>query len=445
MRNSLSLTLRLSKGAARHDRRSWGERQTVLAAGLAVAIGLSGAAPADAAALVRAVRQITAPATTRLIVELSGPARYRLERAAARPELGVPSRIYVDLLDTRLTDAAVAARALPQGPVLRVRGTQPAGSTTRLILDVADLSQYGAFPMLDPFRLIIDVRGAPRDGRPPIEIPGAAPSSVGTRRAAPPPAGSERDTVVASVPRAAGPQPAPAPPPHRFKVVVDPGHGGKDPGALGAGGVAEKDVVLAIALQLRERLAAAGLAVVLTREADDFLPLEERTARANAEQADLFVSIHTNASPNPSLSGIETYYLNNTNDRATIRLAEMENGLRDMTGRSRQERDVSLILSDLIQSYKIEESVTVAEHLQKALVAHLAGQGRAVNDLGVKQGPFYVLVGAGMPCVLVEVSFLTHPEEGARLAHRAYQAAIAEGLLRGIRRVVENTRFTENL
>jgi N-acetylmuramoyl-L-alanine amidase len=403
-------------------------------------MGVAVAAQADAGALVRAVRQITAPATTRLIVELSEPAHYRLERAAARPDLGVPSRIYVDLLDTRLTDAAVAARALPQGPVLRVRGTQPAGSTTRLILDVADLNQYGAFPMLDPFRLIIDVRGTPRSGPPLAEAPAATSATT-----AAPATNRERDAVVASAPHTSRQQATPAILPHRFKVVLDPGHGGKDPGAVGAGGVAEKDVVLEIALQLRERLGADGLDVVLTRDTDVFLPLEERTARANAEQADLFVSIHTNASANPSLSGIETYYLNNTNDRATIRLAEMENGLRNATGGGWPERDVSLILSDLIQSYKIEESVALAEHLQKALVTHLDAQGRGVNDLGVKQGPFYVLVGAGMPCVLVEVSFLTHPEEGARLAQRPYQAAIAEGLLRGIRRFVENTRSAENL
>ena len=228
-------------------------------------------------------------------------------------------------------------------------------------------------------------------------------------------------------------------------MVRDPGHGGKDPGALSGGGVAEKDVVLAISLQLRERLAAAGFDVVLTRDTDVFIPLEERTARANAEQADLFVSIHGNASPNARLSGVETYYLNNTNDRATIRLAEMENGLRAMTGRSGRDHDASLILSDLIQSYKIEESVALAEQLQKAVVGDLGTYGWTANNLGVKRGPFYVLVGAGMPCVLVEVSFLTHPDEGARLAQPGYQQAIADGLLRGIQRFVENARVAENL
>jgi N-acetylmuramoyl-L-alanine amidase len=239
---------------------------------------------------------------------------------------------------------------------------------------------------------------------------------------------------------------APALPHRRFKVVLDPGHGGKDPGAIGADGLAEKDVVLSIAHRLKVRLASEpNLDVGLTRDTDVFLALEERTARANAEQADLFVSIHANASPNPDLSGVETYYLNNTDDHATIRLAEMENGLRTVTGGGRRDHDVALILSDLIQSYKIQESVALAEQVQRALVASLDGRGSPVNNLGVKRGPFYVLVGAGMPCVLVEVSFLTNREEAARLADTTYQETIADGLLRGIRQFVENTRVAENL
>ncbi|HVO22877.1 MAG TPA: N-acetylmuramoyl-L-alanine amidase [Candidatus Margulisiibacteriota bacterium] len=426
-----------------------------------VALMLLAAARAHATPVVRAVRQITSPATTRLIVELSEPAHFRLERSTARPELGIPPRLYVDLLDTRLNNPGVAAVALPQGPALRVRAAEHDGSTTRLILDVPGLSEFGAFPMLDPFRLIIDVRGTPRLGTP-ASVPadhtlradaphgGAQPPTPAVaqpQRPVPTQAKQQSDTVVASVPRSSADRqrpPPPAVPPGRLKIVLDPGHGGKDPGAIGVGAIAEKDIVLAIALQLRDRLQVAGFNVVLTRDSDVFIPLEERTARANAEQADLFVSIHGNASPNPRLSGVETYYLNNTNDRATIRLAEMENGLRAVTGGGRG-HDVSLILSDLIQSYKIEESVSLAEQLQKAVVADLGAQGWKANDLGVKRGPFYVLVGAGMPCVLVEVSFLTHPEEAARLAQPGYQQAIAAGLLRGIQRFVENTRVVENL
>ena len=422
---------------------------------------LFAASRADAVPVLRAVRQITSPTTTRLIVELSEPTHYRLERSSARPELGIPPRLYVDLLDTHLDTAPVTSLALPRGPALRVRAAQRDGTTTRLILDVPGLSEYGAFPMLDPFRLIIDVRGTPRDGTPagvrsdglrradaPQDgtRPAAAPLPQ-PQRPAPTPEKKQPHDVVAGLPPQRAPEPLlppPAPTPHRLKIVIDPGHGGKDPGAIGIGDVTEKDVVLTIALQLRDRLQAAGFDVVLTRDVDVFIPLEERTARANAEQADLFVSIHGNASPNARLSGVETYYLNNTDDRATIRLAEMENGVRAMTGGGRG-HDVSLILSDLIQSYKVEESVALAEQVQKAVVGDLGAHGWKINDLGVKRGPFYVLVGAGMPCVLVEVSFLTHPEEAARLAQPDYQQAIAAGLLRGIQRFVENTRVVENL
>jgi len=246
--------------------------------------------------------------------------------------------------------------------------------------------------------------------------------------------------------RGSGSPSAARPATRRLRIVLDPGHGGKDTGAIGVGGVAEKDVVLAIARRLQALLAARDDAdVILTRDRDVFLRLEERTARANVEQADLFVSIHANASLNPDLSGVETYYLNNSNDHATLRLAAMENGLGSMTGQHADDRDVSLILSDLIQNYKVQESVALAEHVQQALTGALRNSGTPVNDLGVKRGPFYVLVGAGMPCVLVEVSFLTHPQEGGRLAEPAYQDAIADGLLRGIRGFVENTRMAGTL
>jgi N-acetylmuramoyl-L-alanine amidase len=422
------------------SQRSAGDVLAVAVAGALVCV-LS--AQADAAVTLRAVRSVTAPDTTRLIVEFSAPVQHSLQRVAARPDLGVPARVYVDLFDARLADGLHMPAAFSEGPLQRLRATQSA-ATTRLILDVPGLAEFGTFAIPDPFRLIIDVRGtaraaavhpvAPRISEAPAPTPGRAASPV----------------PALAVARPAGRATAPRAPsqavPRRFKIVLDPGHGGKDPGAFGAGGVAEKDVVLAIAHRLKEQLIATpGIDVVLTRDTDVFLALEERTARANAEHADLFVSIHANASPNPSLSGVETYYLNNTKDRATLRLAEMENGLSSMTGHRRRDRDASFILSDLIQNYKIQESVALAEQVQRALVSGLGSQGGPVNNLGVKRGPFYVLVGAGMPCVLVEVSFLTNPQEAERLAQPAYQAAIAEGLLRGIRRFVENREVAENL
>lgn len=410
-----------------------------------VAMGVAVARQGHALTVVRSLRHITTPEATRLIVECSGPVRYRLQRVDAGADLGVPARIYIDFLESQLSEEARTALDLAEGPLLRVRVGEPAAATSRLILDVPGLAAFGAFAMTDPFRLIIDVRGTPRTG----------PPDHATRRDSTPPAAASR---VEPRPKPAAVTatrtkelPAPGLVPsrqesRRSKVVLDPGHGGKDPGAIGVGGVAEKDITLAVALRLKQRLASIpNLDVVLTRETDVYLALEERTARANAEQADLFVSIHTNASPNPNLSGVETYYLNNTNDRATIRLAQMENGLTSMTGHGKRDVDTALILSNLIQSYKVEESVVLAEGIQRALVTTLDARGKSATDLGVKRGPFYVLVGAGMPCVLAEVSFLTNPREGASLAQSSYQEVITEGLLRGIQQFVENMHMAKNL
>ncbi|MFN8626600.1 MAG: N-acetylmuramoyl-L-alanine amidase [Candidatus Binatia bacterium] len=415
-----------------------------IALSCAVAIMLLAARQSQGTAAVRTVRYTTTPDVTRLIIECSAPLHYRLQRVAARADLGVPARIYVDFFESELTPEARAGLALAEGPLLRVRAGKPNPTTSRLILDVPGLTELGAFPMPDPFRLIIDVRGTRRE-RPAVPDARHEPAD---RAAAPAPASP--DVTAAHGARALSPPvhasapPRPASP--RFKVVIDPGHGGKDPGAIGVGGQAEKDVTLAVALRLRQRLAAVPrVDAVLTRDSDVYLALEERTARANTERADLFVSIHTNASPNPNLAGVETYYLNNTSDRATIRLAKMENGLASMTGHGNRDMDTALILSDLIQSYKVQESAELAEHVQRALVAALNTHGQPVSDLGVKRGPFYVLVGAGMPCILAEVSFLTNPREGARLAERPYQDAVADGLLRGIMQFVDNSDVAKNL
>jgi N-acetylmuramoyl-L-alanine amidase len=228
----------------------------------------------------------------------------------------------------------------------------------------------------------------------------------------------------------------------RPRIVIDPGHGGRDPGAQGY--AVEKVVTLAVARRLaahlRERL---GAETILTRSDDATLELGDRTERANGEAADLFVSIHANASRNTQASGIETYYLNNTNDRATIRLAAMENGL-DYVPQAQGTR-LRYILSDLLQVGKIDESVRLAHTVQRSLVGHLGARYPEVTDLGVKQGPFYVLVGAHMPCVLVEMSFLTHPMEGRRLASDPYQAAVAEGLYAGIAAYLADDRHSRTL
>lgn len=397
------------------------------------------AAAAGPMVTVRAIRPILTPEMTRLVIELSGPTPYRLRAMEARSRFGTPERLRVELLDTTI-DPRLANLTLREGPAVRVRGSQASTQIARLVLDAPGMTAYGGFWMDDPPRLIIDIRGPTRSPTP-RRVPEAPPPSETTRR---PAVGRAVSGTPLPMPTATAP-PRPTPT-VRFKVVLDPGHGGKDVGAIGVDGVREKDVVLAIALLLKHRLAAdPRFEVVLTRQTDVYLRLEERTARANTEDADLFVSIHANASHNPEAHGVETYYLNNTDDRATLRLAAMENGLRHATGQARDGHPASLILSDLIQNFKVEQSRHLAEHVQRALMGELSGRSFVTRDLGVKRGPFYVLVGAGMPCILAEVSFLTHAAEGPRLARRAYQETIADGLLRGISQFVENAATMGNL
>jgi N-acetylmuramoyl-L-alanine amidase len=231
--------------------------------------------------------------------------------------------------------------------------------------------------------------------------------------------------------------------PGRPRIVLDPGHGGSDPGATGF--VVEKELTLDLAQQVAVLLREQGADVVLTRDDDSTVPLSARTARANAEQADLFVSIHGNANPGGTLEGIETYVLDDSTDHAVLRLASMENGLDMLHPPDGGAADLRYILSDLVQGGKMEESTALAGAIQDDLVRGLRRRWSGVTDLGVKRGPFYVLVGAYMPCVLVEVSFLTHPTEGRRLVDPAYRASIAHGIAAGIARFLADDAHTRTL
>jgi N-acetylmuramoyl-L-alanine amidase len=213
------------------------------------------------------------------------------------------------------------------------------------------------------------------------------------------------------------------------RIVVDAGHGGKDPGAIGPSGLQEKDVTLALAKKLAKRLRETlGCEVVLTRDRDIFLPLEERTAIANKVGADLFISVHANAAPNRQAYGIETYYLNfSKNDKAAA-VAARENGTS-----LKEVGDLELILFDLMANAKINESSRLAAEIQRALVGRLAGQFDEIRDLGVRQGPFYVLLGATMPSVLVETAFISHPREERRLASNAYHDQAAEAIAEAVK------------
>ena len=210
------------------------------------------------------------------------------------------------------------------------------------------------------------------------------------------------------------------------RVVIDPGHGGSDPGAQTAG-LSESALVLDIAERLAERLRAEGVEVVLTRQGDMSLPLRSRTEIANRANADLFLSIHANAAPEPQTRGIETYYLDFASDPAAQALAARENAV------TREGmRDLAVLVESITLRNKVDESRAFAELVQARLISGVRGAHPRVQDLGVKRAPFVVLIGAGMPSVLTEISFLTNPEEAALLATDSYRDEIAEALCTSI-------------
>jgi N-acetylmuramoyl-L-alanine amidase len=295
----------------------------------------------------------------------------------------------------------------------QVRVGQFSPDVVRVVLDMKSLAGHKAFLLPDPYRLVIDIQGTTSVAKTRDQEKGRGP-----------PPKTKREAKIGI-----------------RKIVLDPGHGGKDPGAIGPKGIAEKTIALSIAKKLARKLKRElGVEVILTRKDDSFVPLEDRTAIANTENADLFISIHINASTNRRLRGVESYYLDNTTDEASIRLAARENA----TSR-RNISDLQFILSDLVQNSKLEDSISLAHKIQTSLVFHVGRKHRGVKDLGVKKGLFYVLVGARMPSVLVELFFITNKVEGRALSKRSFQSSIVNALYRAVRDYHLRGQVAENL
>ena len=373
--------------------------------------------------------------------------------------------LWIDLENVRMQLPSLPLRGQEIAPVTGVRAIYGGGVTGRIAVEVKGRADYvvGQLPhelilriasVGEVHNLADPVLAQMRSGRGVAPSPSIAAQSRSSRAAgqdaatyagggrAPPPI-HESDSIVESTDReypgaapakiaASGLNSPAAPSEGRHLVVIDPGHGGYDPGTEAAGDVAEKDLALQLARRLRDALAAGGIDARLTREGDTFLALAERTQLANRQRADLFVSIHLNSSPDANTAGIETYYLNNTTDRATIRLAHMEN---DVAGgySAPAEPNLNYILTDLRQQDKANESASLARMIEAETIADVGvSMGIRLNDLGAKQGPFYVLIGALMPSVLVECGFLSNPEEARRLQSPAYQQALAGGIARAV-------------
>jgi N-acetylmuramoyl-L-alanine amidase len=213
------------------------------------------------------------------------------------------------------------------------------------------------------------------------------------------------------------------------RIVIDAGHGGHDPGAQ-SNGINEAELVLDVALRLEKLLRdQPGIDVVLTRRTDEFIPLEERTAIANREAADLFLSIHANASRQPAARGIETYFLNFATNPAAEAVAARENATSDRTMGRLPELVKTIALNN-----KVVESRELATTVQTSLMRRMRTQNKSLRDLGVKQAPFVVLIGAQMPSVLAEISFVTNKSEAALLKQPAYRQKIAQALFEGVLR-----------
>jgi N-acetylmuramoyl-L-alanine amidase len=216
------------------------------------------------------------------------------------------------------------------------------------------------------------------------------------------------------------------------RIVVDAGHGGHDTGTIGPSGLLEKDLVLDVALRLGKLLQSRmGADVVYTRDDDTFVPLETRTAIANREQADLFISVHANSSHDPKARGVETYYLNFTTSADALEVAARENAVSDTSIHELQDLVKKIALKE-----KVEESREFASDVQQSLRAGLSGRGTSMRDRGVKKAPFIVLIGANMPSILAEISFVSNPGDEKRLKTPDYRQKIAESLYRGVARYV---------
>ncbi|SHJ58621.1 N-acetylmuramoyl-L-alanine amidase [Malonomonas rubra DSM 5091] len=360
------------------------------------------------------IRYWSGPEYTRVVFDLSAP-------VSAEPNMlkGDNPRIYFDLLYTDMAPQLQQNLPILNGLVKRVRTSRYDEQRTRVVLDLNRQAEYKFAHLEDPYRFVVDVLGAPsRAGVQQPEPGGASPT----------------DDSIAGILDTVPDQPVLHVPQQRKDqgiklIVVDAGHGGRDPGAVGPNKVLEKNVTLGmakeLARQLRQRL---GVKVLLTRSDDRFIELRDRTAYANKVGADLFISLHANAAKSRKAYGLETYFLNLSKNDQAAEVAARENGtsLQDVS-------NLEAILFDLMANAKINESSRLAAEVQQAMVAGLRPHYSRIKDLGVRQGPFHVLLGATMPSVLVEAAFISNTREEKRLTSKAYQKRVADAIVKGVK------------
>jgi N-acetylmuramoyl-L-alanine amidase len=425
-------------------------------------------------ATIRDIRRSVLPDAVRVTIELDGEVPFHDER------ISDPTRVFLDLPGTRPAPALLdrTLRFESDADIVRqVRLGRHPNNMTRVVLDADGVTSYSVYPLYNPYRLVVDcVRGkalntasaalaAQRVAIWLRSAPAVTPQHgviIATARSSvvevvappplPPPHVPVPATTTASVVPPVAPQVVatttvspPVEPPTRnvagglsiarqlglgvSRIVIDAGHGGHDPGAKGKG-VTEAELVLDVALRLEKLLQKIpGVDVILTRRTDDFIPLPERTAIANREGADLFLSIHANASSSTQAHGIETYFLNFANNQSEAAVAARENATSAQAMGALPDFVKAIALHN-----KVDESRDFATQVQRTMVERLRPSNRTLRDLGVKQAPFVVLIGAVMPSVLAEVSFVTNPQEARLLKGNVYRQRIAEALFDAIRK-----------
>lgn len=393
------------------------------ASGSVAAASLQGGADkkpeAGEPATVTGIRYWSNPDYTRIVIDANQETEYINNLLKKDPSLDLDhERLYVDLKKSRLSSDIRRRISIDDTHLKDVRAGQFCPDTVRVVADMKSFEDYNVFALKNPFRIVIDVRGEADPSQPVAAATGGDYDTGGTGR---------QDSASIARQLALGVR----------RVVIDPGHGGRDPGAPGAlPGVYEKDVVLDLSKILANKIERdLGLEAILTRTTDTYLTLEERTAMANTHKADLFISVHANASRNQNAHGVETYFLNLTADEDSIAVAARENATSKKNISELQE-----ILNDLMQNAKINESSRLATYVQRGMHGKVSAHFSHVADKGVKQAPFYVLLGAQMPAVLIEAGFISNPRECRRLMDEQYQRTIANGIVDGIRSFINDTR-----
>lgn len=379
---------------------------------------------------VTGIRHWSTPNYTRVVVDAESKRDFTYKFLKKDPELNKPQRLYLDLQNSKLDKDLPKVKPINDHLLIRARAGQNTPHSVRVVVDIKSFETFKIFSLNDPFRVVIDVWA--KDGSSTTNTASTDSSKMARETStipSSPPPGSNVDALQSSAiakQLALGVR----------TIVLDPGHGGKDPGAPGhMKGIYEKNVVLSIskklAAKMRKRLKCN---VLVTRSKDRYLTLEERTAIANTKNADLFISLHCNAARNKKLMGIETYFLNLATDDDAINVAARENA----TSR-KNISDLESILNDLMKNAKINESGRLAAVVQENLCKGMAKKYSGIRNLGVKQAPFYVLLGATMPSILIESSFISSPKECKRLVTDKYQNALCDAIIDGVEKYIKET------